>query len=303
MDIGYYAPSEIRRTIQNSRFRPDTVRTTKQAINMKIRQPLLLTVLALTAIYAAEISAQETLSLETLRAADYMAGKNAFQGRCSACHTLGDNSLDLTGPALWGVFDRHAGTKPGFTFSSAMQDADFKWTPDTLLAFISDPTGFIPDNIMVIPEPVPENLRTNLISFIMVETGAADWPKPETNFSAVQADRSKPPSERFPSFWNHMMSNTTRYRMVSGDDELIFEAYFQEDGSITTNTDATGFWHITERDFFCYALHEIPIKPSEFVECFPVAAMAVPRFALELWQSKPVDGVTMFGGIQPGRPE
>jgi hypothetical protein len=91
--------------------------------------------------------------------------------------------------------------------------------------------------------------------------------------------------------------------MVSGDDELIFEAYFQEDGSITTNTEASGFWHITERDFFCYALHNIAIKPSEFVECFPIAAMAVPRFAVELWQSNPFDGVTMFGGIQPGRPE
>lgn len=270
---------------------------------MNLRQAILTAVLILLAVATGNPSAQEILSRDELKNADYMAGKNAFQGRCSACHTLGDNSLDLTGPALWGVFGREAGTKPGFSFSAAMQAADFRWTSDNLLAFISDPTGFVPDNIMVIPEPVPANLRTNLISFVMVETGAADWPKPETNFSAVQTDRSKPPAERFPSFWNHMMSNTTRYRMVSGEDELIFEAYFQEDGSITTNTDATGFWHITERDFFCYALHELAITPSEFVECFPVAAMAVPRFAVELWQSKPVDGVTMFGGIQPGRPE
>lgn len=262
------------------------------------------TILAVSlSVAAGALSAQETLTRDVLKDADYMAGKNAFQGRCSACHTLGDNSLDLTGPALWGVFDRTAGTKPGFAFSDAMQDSGIQWTPDTLLAFISDPVGYVPNNIMVIPEPVPEDLRTNLISFVMVETGAADWPKPETNFSEVQTDRGKPPAERFPSFWNHMMSNTTRYRMLSGEDELIFEAYFQEDGSITTNTEASGFWHITERDFFCYALHNIPIKPSEFVECFPIAAMAVPRFALELWQSSPVDDVTMFGGIQPGRPE
>ena len=259
--------------------------------------------LAMLATGLGSISAQETLSRDALKAADYMAGKLAFQGRCSACHTLADNSMDLTGPNLWGVFDRTAGTKQGFAFSAAMRKAGFDWTADKLLAFISDPQGFVPNNIMVIPEPVPEALRTSLISFVMVETGAADWPKPEANFAEAQTDRSKPPSERFPSFWNHMMSNTTRYRMVSGGEELIFEAYFQKDGSITTNTDATGFWHITERDFFCYALHELAIKPSEFVECFPVAAMAVPRFAVELWQSKPVDGVTLFGGIQPGRPE
>jgi cytochrome c2 len=270
---------------------------------MKIRQLGSTIAIALLALAAGNILAQETLTRDMLKAADYMAGKNAFQGRCSACHTLGDSSLDLTGPALWGVFERRAGTKPGFAYSEAMQNSDIQWTPDALLAFISDPTGYVPNNIMVIPEPVPEDLRTDLISFVMVETGSADWPKPATNFSEAQTDRSKPPAERFPSFWNHMMSNTTRYRMVSGDDELIFEAYFQEDGSISTNTAASGFWHITERDFFCYALHNIAIKPSEFVECFPIAAMAIPRFAVELWQSNPTDGVTMYGGIQPGRPQ
>lgn len=253
--------------------------------------------------FAGAAVAQQVLDNEMLRNADYREGKRAFQGRCSACHTIGDNGMNLTGPSLWGIFDRAAGTKADFIFSDALQKADFKWTADTLLDYITDPQAFLPGNVMTIPEPVPEGMRTVLIAFVMQESGGADWPKPETAFSDEQPDRSKPYSERFPSFWNHMMFNTTRYRMVSGDQELIFKAYFQEDGSITTNTEAEGFWHITEKDFMCYAIHKLKIKPSEFVECFPVAAMAVPRFAEELWKSNPADGVIMYGGIRPGRPE
>ena len=99
------------------------------------------------------------------------------------------------------------------------------------------------------------------------------------------------------------MTNTSRYRLVSDGGELVFKAYFNEDGSVTSDLESIrGFWHVNERDMFCYALYGLPYNPSEFVECFPVAAMAIPRFAEELWESKPADGVVAYGGILPGRP-
>ena len=58
--------------------------------------------------------AQEKFTYDELREADYMKGKQAFQGRCSACHTLADDSGDIAGPNLWGVFDREVGSKEGF---------------------------------------------------------------------------------------------------------------------------------------------------------------------------------------------
>ena len=60
--------------------------------------------------------------------------------------------------------------------------------------------------------------------------------------------------------------------------------------------------HVDDRDFFCYALHGIPIEPTQFVECFPVAVMSIPRFAEELWASHPAPGSTLHGGIMAGRP-
>jgi hypothetical protein len=146
----------------------------------------------------------------------------------------------------------------------------------------------------------------NLISFMLIETGAVDWPRPENAFADEQTDQSQPPSVRFPSFWNHLMYNTVNYRWeneAAGED-FRFEAYNKTDGSIATNVKGMyGFWYITERNFFCYALTGMPIGVGHMVECFPVAAMAIPRFSEELWVSKPQPGVELHGGILPGRPD
>lgn len=246
---------------------------------------------------------QTSISIDALKSADYYAGKESFQGRCSACHTLAADSMDLTGPNLWRIFSRKVGERPGFEYSEAMKSANFQWSPEQLHQFVKKPAALIPGTAMTIPEPVPAKERLNMISFMMVETGAADWPRPATATASITDDRSLSPEQRFPSFWNHMMKNTVRYRMVSGEQELVFEAYFHPSGLVSTNSSAVGFWYITEKDFMCYAIHKLKIKPSEFVECFPVAAMAVPRFAQELWHSKPTDGVVLYGGIMPGRPE
>lgn len=258
-------------------------------------------------LLAAGLSAQERLTMEALESADYMRGKQAFQGRCSACHTLAADSRDIAGPNLWQMFSRKAGIKEGFQFSNALVEAGFVWTPDRLDDWLADPAGYLPGNIMGIPEPVPERDRLPMLSFMLIETGAVDWPRPEAALAAEEADRAGlPAAERYPGFWNHLMYNTVRYRWedtVTGE-EFRFDAYNKTDGSIATNVKGlTGFWHITPNDFFCYALSGLPIGVGQMVECFPVGAMAIPRFAEELWTSKPQKGVALHGGIVPGRPD
>lgn len=247
--------------------------------------------------------AQGNYTRDALAAADYNAGRLSFLQRCSACHTLADGALDLQGPNLFGMFDRTAGKGVDFSYSDVLQAADFKWTSDRLASWLSDPEGYLPGNTMLIPEAVPEADRLNMISFMMVETGAADWERPAVKVVSAE-ELAKPPSERFPSFWNHLMTNTTRYRWVAGESELRFDVYYNTDGSVSSNREGVfGFWHITKRDMFCYALMGLPMEPAYMVQCFPVAAMAIPRFAEELWQSEPTENVTLYGGIVPGRPD
>lgn len=262
--------------------------------------------IAVLMLLAAGAGAQERLTLQSLRAADYLKGKQSFQGRCSACHTLADSSGNIAGPNLWGVFERPAATKDGFTYSEALRQAGFQWTPDRLDDFLADPKGYVPGNIMGIPEPVPSGERAALIAFMLIETGAVDWPRPENAMADAQADASRPYSERFPSFWNHLMFNTTRYRWedpARGED-FRFDAYFKTDGTVATSEQGLdGFWHINARNFFCYALKGLPVGVGSMVECFPVAAMAIPRFADELWVSNPQGEVKLHGGMVPGRPD
>jgi cytochrome c len=255
------------------------------------------------ALAASTALAQQALTRDALAKADYVVGRRAFQMRCSACHTLAEGGSDLTGPNLWKVVGAKAGSRGGFPYSDALRGSGATWSADRLDRFLADPAADIPGNRMGIPEGVPNPDRLALISFLMLETGGADWPRPELPKVAIDPDRSKPVAERFPSFWNHMMSNTTRYRMVTADGELVFKAWFNPDGTITSDQKTIrGFWRPDERDFFCYALYGIPMKPDQFVECFPMVAMSIPRFAEQLWESKPVEGVHLYGGILPGRP-
>ena len=151
--------------------------------------------------------AQERLTREALADADYVRGQITFQQRCSACHTLAEGALDLAGPNLWGVFGQTAGARESFVYSEVMKNAGFAWTPDRVDDWLADPKGYIPGNTMLIPEPVPERDRLPMISFMMVETGAADWPRPEIDLAALESDKTMPPEERFPSFFNHLMYN------------------------------------------------------------------------------------------------
>ncbi|MBM4220722.1 MAG: c-type cytochrome [Gammaproteobacteria bacterium] len=270
---------------------------------MKLSLAALLAGSMLSAVCAPAADAQQTLTREVLSRADYVVGRRAFQMRCSACHTLAEGGSDLTGPNLWQVTGSQAASRGSFRYSPALAAADIRWTADRLDRFLADPVKDVPGTSMAIPEGVPNPDRLALISFMMLETGGADWPRPELPKAVIDPDRSKPVSERFPSFWNHMMSNTTRYRMVTTGGELVFRAYFNADGSITSDqATIRGFWRPDDRDFFCYALYGIPAKPDQLVECFPMVAMSIPRFAEQLWESKPVEGVTLYGGILPGRP-
>jgi cytochrome c2 len=261
--------------------------------------------ISLLAPYAAATG----ITRDQLVAASYRQGMLAFQQRCSACHALAEGSADLAGPALYGMFARPAGSKSSFGFSPALRAGGFTWTPDRVASYLANPCAAVPGTSMTLPEPVPEPDRIALISYLMLETGSADWPRPQpprrgpraagTAAGGTDADIAA----RYPSFWNHLMSNTTRYRLRAGSEELRFDAYFGTDGSVASSDPRIrGFWRVNADDMFCYALYGLPITPRQLVECFPVVAMSIPRFREDLWTSQPAEGVSLTGGIVAGRP-
>lgn len=75
------------------------------------------------------------------------AGKPAFEETCGGCHTV-EAGKNNTGPSLFGLIGRKAGTQATYSYSPAMKDAAVVWSRDTLPKFLADPKGFIPGNRM-----------------------------------------------------------------------------------------------------------------------------------------------------------
>jgi cytochrome c len=118
---------------------------------------------------------QARLTLATLAApynvADLANGRSNF-GRCSACHTLTEGGARLAGPNLWGVLGRQVGAKEGFTYSPAMQAADFAWDTASLERWLDDPRQFMPGNRMIFTGLHDADDRRDLIAYIATQTRA-----------------------------------------------------------------------------------------------------------------------------------
>lgn len=98
-------------------------------------------------------------------ATDAGAGKAIFS-RCAACHNAAKNGPNMIGPNLFGVVGRKAGTKSGFSYSTAMKNSRITWTNQKLDAYIAHPQQIVPGNRMAfagIPDPMQ---RADLIAYL-----------------------------------------------------------------------------------------------------------------------------------------
>ena len=84
---------------------------------------------------------------------DIAAGEKAFK-KCKACHAIiADNGEGevlfkggKTGPNLWGLPGRQAGSYPGYKYSASLiaaGEAGLTWDEDTFEAFVQDPKKFL----------------------------------------------------------------------------------------------------------------------------------------------------------------
>ena len=106
---------------------------------------------------------------EPYKSADYSRGKRVFR-TCSSCHLLDPEAGNLVGPNLHGLFDRKSGTLEGFTYSQALLEADFQWTPEQLDNWLANPRTFLPGNNMSFTGVRRDQDRQAVIAYLMVET-------------------------------------------------------------------------------------------------------------------------------------
>ena len=125
---------------------------------------------------AAMLGEQRVLPVEQyLASAPYSAAdleNGERQARtCLACHNLAAGGPNMVGPNLHGFFGRQAASVAGFSYSSALAEAGFRWTPRALDAWLQQPARFLPGNRMIYPGIASESDRVDLIAYLLETVG------------------------------------------------------------------------------------------------------------------------------------
>jgi|SRR5579872_6601982 len=103
--------------------------------------------------------------------ADLANGEAKF-AVCQACHTIVQGGADMTGPNLWGIFGRKAGSEASFAYSDDMKAAGWTWDADHLDKWITNPKTVLNGTKMTfvgVPDP---NDRRDIIAYLKVSTSS-----------------------------------------------------------------------------------------------------------------------------------
>jgi cytochrome c len=102
--------------------------------------------------------------------ADLANGKAKF-ALCQSCHTIAPGGANMTGPNLHGVFGKKAASNGDFNYSDALKSAGFTWDAEHLNQWLEKPQTFLPGTKMSFAGIKEAKDRTDLIAYLMVETG------------------------------------------------------------------------------------------------------------------------------------
>jgi len=117
-----------------------------------------------------------------LASADTDAGKSKVRA-CVSCHDLTSGGPNRVGPNLWGIVGMDIASKPGFSYSSAMQSQQGDWTYEQLFDYLGSPARYIPGTKMSFAGLRRPEDRAAVIKYLATLGGnppPLPQPKPET---------------------------------------------------------------------------------------------------------------------------
>lgn len=98
-------------------------------------------------------------------AQDVKNGQNVFDSSCGNCHTVKEGK-HKSGPSLFGVVGRTAGSLDGFVYSDAMKASGIVWTAEKLDAFALNPKGVVEQTKMKFGGVKNDKSRADLLAYL-----------------------------------------------------------------------------------------------------------------------------------------
>jgi cytochrome c len=95
-------------------------------------------------------------------------GAALFVKNCQTCHVVAKDGGVRTGPPLWGVVGRKAGTIEGFNYSPGLKASDIVWTKEALDQWLTFPKKMVRDTIMLYRQNDPE-IRKAIIDYLAMQ--------------------------------------------------------------------------------------------------------------------------------------
>ncbi len=105
------------------------------------------------------------------QAADLSNGEAKF-ALCRSCHTTAQGGEAMTGPNLWGIFGRKAGSDATFTYSDDLKNAGWTWDADRIDKWITNPRAVLPGTKMTFIGMPDANDRRDVVAFLKTQTSA-----------------------------------------------------------------------------------------------------------------------------------
>lgn len=95
-------------------------------------------------------------------------GVALFVKNCQTCHVIAKDGGVRTGPPLWGVMGRKAGSIEGFSYSAALKASGIVWTAETLDQWLTFPKKMVQGTTMLYRQTKPE-IRKAIIDYIATQ--------------------------------------------------------------------------------------------------------------------------------------